>query len=116
VRLTRLIRPAQVPGLIFLEFGYSLTKVEVWDAGEDYDGAEKMYRKAIELAPSHARTHFNLGVLLWDAGEDYDGAEKMYRKAIDPARTGVAACRGPRGAPTRKLLRSRRPPGNHGET
>jgi Flp pilus assembly protein TadD len=31
---------------------------------KDYDGAETMYRKAIELDPSDTRAHNNLGVLL----------------------------------------------------
>jgi len=42
-----------------------------------------MYRKAIELDPSHAKAHNNLGLLLETVRKDYDGAEKMYRKAIE---------------------------------
>ena len=39
-------------------------------ARTDYDGAEKMYRKAIELDPSLAEAHNNLSVLL-DDHKDY---------------------------------------------
>jgi tetratricopeptide (TPR) repeat protein len=49
---------------------------------KDYDGAERHYRKAIELGPTALRYN-NLGTLLKDVRKDYDGAEKMYRKAID---------------------------------
>ena len=50
-----------------------------------------MYRKAIELDPSHAMAHNNLGLLLQYVRKDYDGAEKMYRKAIelDPSHANV---------------------------
>ena len=50
----------------------------------DHAGAEQMYRKAIELDPSNAVAHGNLGNLLSDdVRKDYDGAEKMLRKAIE---------------------------------
>ena len=42
-----------------------------------------MYRKAIELDPSHCLAHNNLGILLQIVRKDHDGAEKMYRKAIE---------------------------------
>jgi tetratricopeptide (TPR) repeat protein len=42
-----------------------------------------MYRKAIELDPSDARAHFDLGLLLQYVRKDYNGAEPMYRKAIE---------------------------------
>ena len=49
---------------------------------KDYDGAERHYRKAIEL-DSTATRYNNLGALLKDVRKDYDGAEKMFRKAIE---------------------------------
>jgi tetratricopeptide (TPR) repeat protein len=49
---------------------------------KDYDGAERHYRKAIELAPTAAK-YTNLGALLKNVRKDYDGAENMYRKAIE---------------------------------
>jgi Flp pilus assembly protein TadD len=42
-----------------------------------------MYRKAIELDPSDATAHSNLGALLGTARKDYDGAEAMFQKAIE---------------------------------
>jgi len=55
-----------------------------------------MYRKAIELDPSHAMAHNNLGLLLQYVRKDYDGAEKMYRKAIelDPSYATAHRCPG----------------------
>ena len=52
---------------------------------KDYDGAERHFRKAIELDPTAAssKTHNNLGNLLKNVRKDYDGAEKLYRKAIE---------------------------------
>ena len=50
---------------------------------EDYDGAEQMHRRAIELDPQDARAHFILGNLLGRVREDYDGAEQMYCRAIE---------------------------------
>lgn len=57
------------------------------DEIEDYDGAEKMYRKAIALDPKYSNAHYALGILLKNVRRDYDGAEEMYRKAIvlDPS-------------------------------
>merc|ERR1712167_263403 len=49
---------------------------------KDYEGAERHYRKAIELDPNGAEVHYSLGVVLHER-KDYDGAEKMYQKAID---------------------------------
>ena len=49
---------------------------------KDYDGAERMFRKAIELDPETALAHNGLGSVLYLRG-DNDGAEQMYRKAIE---------------------------------
>ena len=63
--------------------------VALQEAREDFDQAEAMYRKAIELDPKDADAHNNLGNLLNDVREDFDGAEPMYRKVIelDPKHT-----------------------------
>ena len=53
----------------------------LWKVRKDYDGAERYYRKVIELTPTASRYN-NLGTLL-NARKDYDGAERMYRKAIE---------------------------------
>ena len=50
---------------------------------KDYAGAEKLYRKAIELDSNYAMAHNNLGSLLHTVRKDYDGAERHYRKAIE---------------------------------
>ena len=50
---------------------------------KDYAGAEKLYRKAIELDSNCVAAHSNLGLLLKDVRKDYDGAERHYRKAIE---------------------------------
>jgi len=55
------------------------------DVRRDHDGAEKMYRKAIELNPSVAPAYNSLGLLLRDVRKDVDGAERMFRKAIELA-------------------------------
>ena len=58
---------------------------------KDYDGAERQYRKAIELKPTAIRYN-NLGSVLKDARKDYDGAETMYRKAIELDPKHASAC------------------------
>ena len=57
----------------------------------DCRGAERHYRRAIEIDPKHADAHCNLGLLLKNKRQDYDGAEKHYRKAleIDPKHDGA---------------------------
>ena len=49
---------------------------------KDYDGAEKLYRKAIELDPSYAALHNNLADCLMNRG-DLGGAETSVRIAIE---------------------------------
>ena len=41
------------------------------------------YTRCLELDPTHARAHSNLGILLETGHKDYDGAEAEYRKAIE---------------------------------
>ena len=59
---------------------------------KDHDGAEAMYRKAIELDPQHAMAHNSLGVLLTEVRKDYDGAEAMCRKGILLDRQAAILC------------------------
>jgi tetratricopeptide (TPR) repeat protein len=51
--------------------------VEATDLGE----AERGYRRVIELEPSHAHAHLNLGAILCEAGRCGEAAE-LYEKAI----------------------------------
>ena len=47
-----------------------------------YDQAEKIYRRVIQMDPTYPYPFSNLGNLLLDRG-NLDEAEKMYRKAIE---------------------------------
>src|SRR5262249_45646918 len=40
------------------------------------------YRKGIELHPTNAAAHYNLGILLCDRKKDYDGAVVAFRKGL----------------------------------
>ncbi|MGL4409277.1 MAG: tetratricopeptide repeat protein, partial [Zoogloea sp.] len=50
---------------------------------QDYDAADAMFRKAIELDPSNARNTGNYANFLANERHDYDAADAMYRKAIE---------------------------------
>eukprot|EP00947_MAST-08B_sp_MAST-8B-sp1_P001546 g1546.t1 len=50
---------------------------------EDYDGAEAMFKRAIEADPNHAGTLTYYGTLLYEVRKDYDGAEAMFKRAIE---------------------------------
>ena len=51
----------------------------------DWEGAEKAYRRAIELNPGHARTHHLFAIMLSEKGEfDEAVAEIQRAKALDP--------------------------------
>ena len=63
---------------VYNSLGVSLKYVRKHD-----DGAERMYRKAIELDSKVAKYHFNLGYLLSSVRNDTEGAEAMYRKALE---------------------------------
>jgi len=54
--------------------------------GGDLAKAEALYRRAVAMAPGHARAHLNLGIALAARG-DADGAVAAYERvlAIDPA-------------------------------
>jgi protein O-GlcNAc transferase len=54
--------------------------------GGDAAQAEALYRRAVALAPGHARAHLNLGIVL-AARDDLDGSMKAYEQvlAIAPA-------------------------------
>lgn len=54
-----------------------------WDLEESsIDEAERAYRRAIDLDPSHGEAHLNLGRLLHERGA-YDEAEAHYRRSVD---------------------------------
>ena len=50
---------------------------------KDYDAAEDMFKKALELDPNHANITGNYAVFLADQRKDYDAAESMYKKALE---------------------------------
>jgi len=58
---------------------------------KDHAGAEAAYRKAIELDPTNAVAHNNLGILLMDVRKDHAGAEAAFRKAIELDPTDAVA-------------------------
>lgn len=49
----------------------------------DLDGAERYYRKAIELNPRDAGAWLNLGLDVYEARGDLDGAEACYRRTLE---------------------------------
>jgi len=55
------------------------------------EDARDAYRRAIELEPTHADAHTNLGRLLHEAGE-LDAAEAHYRQALVTDARDVTAC------------------------
>jgi tetratricopeptide (TPR) repeat protein len=67
------VRPQEAIALV--EQGYALA------ARGESAGAERAYRRAIELAPEMAESYYNLGVLLQGGGRDEE-AIACYRKAL----------------------------------
>ena len=60
------------------------------DQRKDYEAADAMYKKALELDPTHAGHTGNYAIFLADQRKDYDAAEAMYKKALelDPTNAG----------------------------
>jgi tetratricopeptide (TPR) repeat protein len=54
-------------------------------AAQDIAGAEELLQRAIALAPTHAPSLSNLGMLLLEGGRDTDAAEKLLRRAVQVA-------------------------------
>ena len=54
-----------------------------------YEEAEKAFRKALEINPSHAEAHNNLGALLEQRGGLAD-AEVEFQKAVEQNRDTVS--------------------------
>lgn len=52
-------------------------------AVEEYEEAEKAYRKAIEINPKDNLARVQLGILLHSKSKRYEEAEEVYRKAIE---------------------------------
>jgi tetratricopeptide (TPR) repeat protein len=53
--------------------------------GKALDEAERLYRRALELEPTHPTARFNLGVVLEDRGATADAiAEYLEAVRIDP--------------------------------
>eukprot|EP00947_MAST-08B_sp_MAST-8B-sp1_P003503 g3503.t1 len=72
--------------IYFLYYGTELENVR-----KDYDGAEAMYKRAIEADPNYASALGNYGHLLYTVRKDYDGAEAMYKQAIETDPNNAAA-------------------------
>ena len=49
---------------------------------KDYDGAERHYRKAIELNTSNANARWNLSVILENQRNDIPGAVKLMEECV----------------------------------
>ncbi len=50
---------------------------------KNYDEAERLYRKALELDPKNANNTGNFANFMKDIRENYDEAERLYRKALE---------------------------------
>jgi len=50
---------------------------------KDYDEAERLYRKALELDLTNAITTGNFALFMHHIRKDYDEAERLYRKALE---------------------------------
>src|SRR5262249_15978096 len=54
---------------------------ESYDLEERHDQARAEFRKAIELAPTMPRLHFDLGLLFWSDGQ-FEEAEKEFKAEL----------------------------------
>ena len=53
------------------------------DVRKDYDGAEKLFRKAIELDPKHTSARWNLSLILEEQKNDIPGAVKLMEEYVN---------------------------------
>jgi protein O-mannosyl-transferase len=53
---------------------------------KNYDEAERLFRKALQLDPNHAAHTLSFAIFLPTIRKNYDEAERLYRKAseLDP--------------------------------
>jgi tetratricopeptide (TPR) repeat protein len=65
------------PGSVFVH----ILMGESYDLQERRDQAKAEFRKAIELAPTMPRLHFDLGFLLWSEGQ-FDQAEGVFKEEL----------------------------------
>ncbi len=49
---------------------------------KDYQGAERLYRKALELAPNDANNNSLFALFMESVRKDYEEAERLYRQAL----------------------------------
>nr|WP_225587555.1 tetratricopeptide repeat protein [Methylomonas fluvii] len=53
------------------------------DVRKNYDEAERLYRKALELDPNSAKNTGNFAIFIAAIRKDYNEAERLYRKALE---------------------------------
>ena len=53
------------------------------DVRKDYDEAERLYRRAVELDPVHANNTGNFALFMDSVRKDYDEAARLYRRAVE---------------------------------
>ena len=81
----------QMIGSLWFALGYAHYEL---NGMKSCEASYEPYTRCIELDPTHAEAHSNLGNLLRDVRKDYDGAERSYRKAIELEPSCVEAYNG----------------------
>ena len=55
----------------------------MWRVRKNYDEAERLYRRALELDPSHANNTGSFANFMSNLRKDHDEAERLYRQALE---------------------------------